>query len=176
MRLSPCCGCFPRGTCAGTSEQDQAVRRGTPQKEDKQGASSRLPTKWSTCFVGIDGRQQRDGTVGPQPICRHCSAAHGINEQCLECKGITHARRIAYSEQTNNWGRYTPRRQLCHRFYKLEPCAKTVKIILSVPSISTLVLGCTSGLPMHFPTNCPVADWPRLALNLTIRFFFQILG
>ena len=31
--------------------------------------------------------------------------------QCLECSGITHARRVPYSEQTNSRIRYVPRRR-----------------------------------------------------------------
>lgn len=41
-----------------------------------------------------------------------CTGAHGAATlQCLECSGITHARRVPYSEQTNSRIRYVPRRR-----------------------------------------------------------------
>lgn len=84
--------------------------------------------KWRGTNDGVYYSRERPRKCGmnvpewaPRPICRHCIAAHCSNEQCLECKGITHARHIAYLEQTNDRGRYTPRRQRRRRLQKLEP-------------------------------------------------------
>lgn len=43
--------------------------------------------------------------------CTGTARRGAATSQCLECGGITHARRVPYSEQTNSRIRYVPRRR-----------------------------------------------------------------
>lgn len=61
-------------------------------------------------------------------------ARGAATSQCLECDGITHARRVPYSEQTNSRIRYVSRRRPHDRLRGLE---RDLRLLVFFPSLAS---------------------------------------
>lgn len=73
--------------------------------------------------------------------CTGTARRGAATSQCLECGGITHARRVPYSEQTNSRIRYVPRRRPHDRLRRLNrdlrpACLSLSPFLSSSPSRS----------------------------------------